>query len=325
MPLAKVVFFTSLSQEIASLVVSFAPPGFQVQTRSSASPDDEKMDLVRDADFLLLFPASIADRVLEEARRLKLIQLMSAGYDGMNLSLTRKLGIPVANNGGANSVAVAEQTILLILALYRRLNRYLAAVREGQWPRTGNVSPDTHELEGKTVGIVGFGNIGRQVARRLRAFDALIQYYDPFVSPTEPDVKALDARPVSLEELLKTSDVVTIHTPLSRDTAHLIGAKELAMMKPAAVLINTSRGGIVDQVALSKALIDGTISGAGLDVLEPEPPDPADLILSLDNAIITPHMAGPTYESYAKRARNSFANIQRVWEGKKPLWVARFQ
>ena len=324
MPKAQVIFFTSLDRETASLVSSYAPRELQVIIYPTVTPEEKKVKLVREADFLLLYPGHLSDTALKEAGRVRLIQLLSAGYDRINLKLAREMGIPVAHNGGANAVAVAEHTIMLILAVYRKLRLHLDSVKAGRWRSTEDTTPDTYEVEGKTVGIIGFGNIGREVTRRLRAFGAQIRYYDPYTTLTEAEEQELGARSATLEELQKTADVVSIHTPLSKETAHLIGAAELTMMKPSAIIVNTSRGGVIDQGALYTALTEGTIAGAGLDVLEEEPPDPGDSILRLENVIITPHMAGPTYDSFAKRARNAFANIQRVLEGEKPLWVARF-
>ncbi len=320
----KVVFFSHMDPELRHLAVSQALPGMRVIAESTTLDDEKKIELVEDADFIMLW-GPISDRVMQAARKCRLIQLLSAGYDRMNLKLASDLGIPVANNGGANSVAVAEQTILLILACYRKLLLYTDNVRAGRWRPTQDRRIDVFELEGKTLGLIGIGNIARQVARRARAFDVSLQYYDKYaqLSPSEED--ALGVRSVSLDELLRTSDVVSLHVPLTRETHHVIGKNELAMMKPTSIIINTSRGGVIDEPALVEALRSETIAAAGLDVTEQEPPDPTDPLLTMDNVILTPHMAGPTLESIPKRAANSFANIQRVWNGEPPLWVAGFE
>ena len=150
-----------------------------------------------------------------------------------------------------------------------------------------------------------------------------LQYYDKYQQLTPTEEGTLGIKGVSLEELLLTSDVVSIHVPLSPETRGLIGKSEMALMKPTAIIINTSRGGVIKEMDLVEALRSGVIAAAGLDVLESEPPDPNDPLLRLDNAIVTPHIAGPTLESIPKRAANSFANIQRVWNGEPPLWVAQ--
>jgi phosphoglycerate dehydrogenase-like enzyme len=320
----KVVFFTALAEEYCQIVVDKTPKGVNVIAAPTGMDDDEKIELAKDADFLLLFPGRISDRVMQAARKCRLIQLLSAGYDQMNLKLASDLGIPVANNGGANSVAVAEHTIMLILAIYRRLLHYANFVRSGGWRPSENRGIDVFEFEGKTLGLVGIGNIAQKVARRARGFDVNIQYYDKYASLSPTEEEAMGLKSVSLEELLSTSDVVSVHVPLTRETRYMIGKAELEMMKPTAIIINTARGGIIEDAALVDALKSGVIAGAGLDVMEHEPPDPNDPLPKLDNVIITPHTAGPTLESLPKRAANSFDNILRVWNGEPPLWTAKF-
>jgi phosphoglycerate dehydrogenase-like enzyme len=325
MPNPKVVFFTALSDEYRPLVTDQAPAGLNFIIASMGMDDDEKIELVKDADFLMLFPGRLPDRVMQAAKKCRLIQVLSAGYDQINLKLANDLGIPVANNGGANSVAVSEHTIMLILATYRRLLHYANYVKSGGWRPSQDRRIDVFEFEGKTLGLIGIGNIAQKVARRARAFDANLQYYDRYASLPPTEEEALGIKSVSLEELLRTSDVVSVHVPLTRETRHMIGKSELAMMKPTSIIINTARGGIIDEAALLEALQSGAIAAAGLDVLEHEPPDPNDPLPKLGNVIVTPHTAGPTLESFPKRAANGFANIQRVWNGGTPLWTAQFE
>lgn len=293
---AKVVFFTALAPGFREMVTDEAPDGLEVITAPVGLDDDEKIELAKDADFLLLFPGVLSDRVMQSAQQCRLIQLLSAGYDRMNLKLATDLGIPVSNNGGANSVAVSEHAIMLILAVYRRLLHYFSHVRGGGWRPERERDIDVFEFEGKTLGLIGIGNIAQKVARRARGFDVNLQYYDKYASLTPTEEEALGITSVSLEELLKTSDVVSIHVPLTRETRNLIGKDQLAMMKPASIIINTARGGIIDEAALVEALQSGAIAGAGLDVMEHEPPDPNDPLPKLDNVIVTPHTAGPTLE-----------------------------
>jgi len=322
---AKVVFFTNLDPELRQVVVDKALPGMDVTAAPADMDDDEKIELVRDADFIMLFPGKISDRVLQAAKKCKLLQLLSAGYDEMNLPLAEDLGIAVANNGGANRVAVAEHTMMLMIACHRRLMTYANDVKAGLWKQEQNRKIDVFELEGKTLGIIGMGNIGQQVAKRSRAFDMELQYFDKYhpLPPTQEDALGLQA--VALEDLLKTSDVVTLHVPLTKETYGMIGESALSLMKPSSVIINTSRGGVINEAALAQALAAGTIAAAGMDVMEHEPPDPNDPLLKLDNLIITPHTAGPTLESIPKRAANSFENIQRVWNGESPMWQPEYE
>ena len=325
MPNSRIVFLSDLDPQLRDIVVAQSLPGMEVACASLSLDDDRKAALAADADFLILWPARISERVFRAAGRCKLVQLLSAGYDQVDLSLAKELGIPVANNGGANSVAVAEHTILLILACYRRLVRYANLVTGGGWRELQDRKPDVYELEGKTVGLIGFGNIARKVARMLKGFDARVQFFDKYATVSAQEEKELGVRPVSLEELLRTSDAVSIHVPLTAETRDMVGKAEFELMKTSAIIVNTSRGGIINEPALLEALNSGSIAGAGLDVLEHEPPDPNDPLLKADNLILTPHNAGPTMESLSKRAANAFQNIQRVIDGKEPLWAAVFE
>ena len=321
----KVVFFTNIDAELRQVVADKALPGMDVVTAPADMDDDEKIDLVRDADFIMLFPGKISDRVLQAAPKCKLIQLLSAGYDEMNLPLAEDLGIAVANNGGANRVAVAEHTIMLMLATHRRMMWYANNVKAGRWKKEQDRKIDVFELEGKTLGIIGMGNIGRQVARRAAAFDLELQYYDKYHPLTPVEEETMGIKAVPIDTLLETSDIVSAHVPLTRETYGMIGKRELELMKPTGVVINTSRGGVIDETALAEALISGTISAAGLDVMEHEPPDPNDPLLQIENLIITPHTAGPTLESIPKRAANAFENIQHVWSGQPAMWTAEYE
>jgi len=321
----KVVFFTNIDAELRQVVADKALPGMDVVTAPADMDDDEKIELVRDADFIMLFPGKISDRVLQAATKCKLIQLLSAGYDEMNLPLAEDLGIAVANNGGANRVAVAEHTLMLMLATHRRMMFYANNVKAGRWKQEQDRKIDVFELEGKTLGLIGMGNIGRQVARRAAAFDMELQYYDKYhpLTPVEEETMAIKA--VDMDTLLQTSDVVSTHVPLTRETYGMIGKRELELMKPTGVLINTSRGGVIEETALAEALISGTIAAAGLDVMEHEPPDANDPLLQIENLVITPHTAGPTLESIPKRAANGFENVQHVWSGQLAMWTAEYE
>jgi glyoxylate reductase/D-3-phosphoglycerate dehydrogenase len=318
----KVVFFTNIDAELRQVVADKALPGMDVITAPADMDDDEKIELVRDADFIMLFPGKISDRVLQAASKCKLIQLLSAGYDEMNLPLAEDLGIAVANNGGANRVAVAEHTLMLMLATHRRMMFYANNVKAGRWKQEQDRKIDVFELEGKTLGLIGMGNIGRQVARRAAAFDMELQYYDKYHPLTPVEEETMGIKAVDMDTLLKTSDIVSTHVPLTRETYGMIGKRELELMKPSGVVINTSRGGVIEETSLAEALISGTIAAAGLDVMEHEPPDPNDPLLQIENLVITPHTAGPTLESIPKRAANAFENIQHVWSGQPAMWTA---
>jgi phosphoglycerate dehydrogenase-like enzyme len=278
--------------------------------------DEEKISLAREADFIVLHPAKLSGDVLREAKKLRLLQLLTAGYDEIDVRLAGELAVPVATNGGANAWAVAEHAVALLLAVYKRLVPTDRAVREGRW-REGFSAFSISEVAGKTVGVIGAGNIGRKVAQRLAAFETSIIYYD--VVPSPEIEKDLGARRVSLEEVLREADIITLHLPLMPETRGLIGQQQLAMMKPTTVLLNTSRGETVDEEALIEALREKRIAGAGLDVFHQEPVSPDSPLLQLENVVLSPHIGGHSYEAWFRRSGFAWENIQRVAAGQPPL------
>ncbi|MCB1743228.1 MAG: 2-hydroxyacid dehydrogenase [Gammaproteobacteria bacterium] len=293
------------------------PKGFEITVAAAGSA--EYRAAIGEADYLMGFVAGLIQSDLyAQAPRLKLIQLLSAGYDEADIEAARRAGVPVANNGGANSNAVSEHAMLLMLACLRRLTWQHKSVSAGQW--RGNQTPRVHELRGKTVGIIGLGTIGKKTARLARAFGVDLIYYD-VKRLTEAEEDALGVRFRLKDELLRSADLVSLHTPLNDSTRHMIGASELALMKPSAILVNTARGPVVNETALYEALSNGTIAGAGLDVFDEEPPPPDNPLFGLDNVVLTAHLAGPTLESHTARVRNGFDNVQRVARGEAPLWV----
>jgi len=274
-----------------------------------------------DAECLVGFgDGTMDDAFYKSAPKLKLVQLLSAGYDRCDIEAARRAGVPICNNGGANSTAVSEHALLLMLAVCRRVVWQHTNVAAGRW--RGNAVQDVKlfELKGRTLGIVGLGSIGKKVARLAQAFGMTVQYYD-IARLTEERADDLKVKFALFDELLKSSDIVSLHVPLSPDTKHMMGAKQFAMMKPSAYLINTCRGPVVDEKAMIEALTNGTIAGAGLDVFDQEPPPPDNPLFALQNVILTAHFAGPTYENQYSRFRNAFDNCQRVVRGEKPLWV----
>jgi phosphoglycerate dehydrogenase-like enzyme len=208
---------------------------------------------------------------------------------------------------------------MLILAVLKRLVRFHNEIVAGTW-RASLSEPPVYELAGRTLGIVGLGNIGKKVARRAAAFDMRVLYHD-IVRLSEDQEDALGVRFALFTELLRAADVVSLHVPLDDTTRGLVGAAELGLMKPSAILINTCRGPVVDEGALARALEAGTIAGAGLDVMADEPPPPGHPLLTLPNVTLTPHSAGPTWENWTARFRNGIDNPPRVAAGRRPRWV----
>lgn len=313
----RIVYFTSQNPAVSRILLEYAPADFEIVVHPIDTDDEKKISLVGDADFLLLFPGRLSDAVLKAAKKVKLIQLVSAGFDELDLELCRKLGIQVANNGGTNAQDVAEHTVALILGVYRRLVDLDKFARTNRWDEL-EIGLSTHTISGKTVGIIGLGHIGRQVARLLRGFGAYLIYND--VEEAQPELeRELRISRLGLVELLQTSDIVTLHVPLTEQTRHLIGRRELSHMKTTALLINTCRGQVIDEQALTSILKVNRIMGAGLDVLEEEPPDINHPLLSLENVLITPHVAGVTLDTWRRRSEIIYQNMQRVWEGNDPL------
>jgi phosphoglycerate dehydrogenase-like enzyme len=263
---------------------------------------------------------TIDDAFYASAPNLKLVQLLSAGYDRCDIEAARRAGVRICNNGGANSTAVSEHAILLMLAVCRRIIWQHGNVVAGRWRGNAVQNVQLYELKGRTLGIVGLGSIGKKTARLAQAFGMTVQYYD-IVRLTEERADDLGVRFALFDELLRTSDIVSLHVPLTKATRHMMGAAQFKMMKPGGYLINTCRGPVVDEPALIEALRQNTIAGAGLDVFDQEPPPPNNPLFTLQNVVLTAHFAGPTVENQYTRFRNAFDNCQRVIRGEKPLWI----
>jgi phosphoglycerate dehydrogenase-like enzyme len=314
----KILLGPKLPDSILEIARSLTPAGFELTVADQGTP--QFYEAAADAEYYLGSPRAMGGEFFRSAPKLRLVQLTSAGYDRVDIEAARKAKVPVANNGGANAIAVSEHAIMLMLAVLKKLVWHHNNVVAGKWLVGGPADSPVYELFGRTLGIVGLGNIGKKVARRAGAFDMNVQYYD-VLRLTEDQEDALGVRFVLLDELLRTSDVVSLHVPLNDRTRKFIGARELGLMKPTAALINTCRGPVVDEQALHDALVAGRIAGAGLDVMVEEPPAQKHPLFSLPNVTLTPHSAGPTWENWTARFRNGFDNIQRVANGGSPRWV----
>ena len=252
----------------------------------------EAYETMTDAEIMILRIFKAPAEVIERNKNLKMILRWGAGYDSVDIQAAGERGILVTNTPGANAGAVAELAVMLMLAVGRKLLCHYESLRQGEWSKNTFLN-SSYSLNNKIVGIIGAGNIGRQVAKRVQAFGAKTQYYDEF--KLTPAVEAEFSLPyVTFEELIRTSDIITLHIPLTDQTKHIIGAKELERMKPGAIVINTARGGLVDDCALAAAVRDGRLRGAGLDGVEREPLSPDDELLQDPNIIVTPHVGGGT-------------------------------
>ena len=304
------------AEEIALETV---PAGCELFLAKAGTP--EFLSALAGADCVVGFgDPAMDDAAYRAAPNLKLYQLLSAGYDRCDIEAARRAGVPICNNGGANSTAVPEHALMLMLAVSRRLVLQHASVAAGRWRGNDLAGTKLYELRGKTLGIVGLGAIGKKVARLAAAFGMAVLYHD-LQRLSEDAEDALGVRFRLLNEVLRESDIVSLHVPLTPASRRMIGAGELASMKATAYLINTCRGPVVDEAALAAALSDGAIAGAGLDVFEEEPPPADNPLFRLKNVVLTPHFAGPTWDNQQARFRNAFDNCQRVARGEKPLWI----
>ncbi len=261
-----------------------------------------------------------ADRQ-DKAPRLKVISKHGAGVDMIDIPAATKRGIVVANSGDANAFAVAQHAVTLMLATHRRVVFIDRMVRDGGYLNREKVGARLGDLWETTVGLVGLGNIGRHAAHMVgRGFNAKIIAFDPVMS--QEDMAAIDVEKIDdLHELLRRSDTVSLHVPLTAATKHMIGEAELKAMKPTAVVVNTSRGGIIDEAALIEALDAGEIAGAGLDVLEHEPPAMDDPLFSHEKVILSPHVGGGSEVALKKTALAAADAILAVLAGERPAYL----
>ncbi len=256
---------------------------------ASCRTDDEVVAAARDADAILNTMYWMGRPLFAQLPNLRVVVRGGVGVDNIDVDAATDAGVVVCNVIGYGFNEVANHAFAMILALNRRLLRLDGAVRQGRRPPPAQIMPHTGRIAGETLGLVSFGTIARAVARRARGFELTVLAYDPYVEPSVAHEAGVEL--VSLDELLRRSDYVSVHTPLSSQTRGLIGPRELSLMKPTALLVLTSRGGVVDEKALTESLRDGRLAGAGLDVFEHEPVTPDHPLLQLDNVVASPHYA----------------------------------
>ena len=279
------------------------------------------LPLVVDAEVLVVSCfAHVPAALIEAGRRLRGIVKYGVGVDNIDLRAAKERGIPVANCPDYGSGTVADHAFALLIALARRLT-----LQDADFRRNGWYWPDERycgvDLEGKTLGIIGLGRIGRKMARRAAGFEMRVVAYDPYVDVNSVDVDGCDLRFVSLEELLASSDFVSVHCTLTPETRQLLGERQLRAMKPSAFLIDVSRGAIIDESALVRGLQEGWIAGAGLDVFPDEPLADQHPLLSLPNVILTPHLAWYTWEAAARQSQQAVDAVLDILAGRRPRSV----
>jgi len=298
---------------------------FPIKLGSSLEIVDELIKKIRDTEILVVFDAPITYKVIQEAKNLKFIFCMRGGPVNIDIAAAEKRGILVSHARGQNAEAVADHTIGLLLAVVKNIVKGDYAIRKGLWERKELWKSEetvfrSVELKRRTIGIVGFGVVGRLVADRAKGFGMRILVYDPYVA--ESEIKSRGGEKVDFETLLKESDFITVHIRLSEETYHMFGEKQFSLMKPSAYFINTSRGPAVDQKALYKVLKEKRIAGAGLDVFEEEPIGANHPFCTLDNIVLTPHIAYVGTDYY-RGAMMAAEEINRYLTGEPLKYIAK--
>jgi phosphoglycerate dehydrogenase-like enzyme len=295
------------------IIRNVAPP--QLDLSFAENPDASTARLVSQSDMLLCV-SPVTEQMIASAPRLRLIHKWGIGVDKIDLDAADRHGVYVAITAGANASVIAEHAVLLMLAVLRRLTVADRSVREGKWS-AAELRPKSRQMAGKTVGIIGFGNIGRAVAELLRGFNTTLLYYDPSgtIGQTDP---ATTARCVRMDELLATSDIITLHCPGGPANRHLLNRTAIAAMKPGSIIVNAARGELVAEEALVEALASGHLLGAGLDTFEHEPLSPQSKLRLLDSVVLTPHAAGSVLDHVEPMAVHAFDNMVRLLRGELP-------
>lgn len=272
-----------------------------------------RVEIARHATVILAGWTAVEAAVIEAATHCRVIQKLGVGVDKIDVAAARRRGIPVLCAAGINADAVAEMTVLLMLAVVRRLRWASEELRAGRFQKEA-LRVSTFQLTGRTAGLVGAGHIGRAVARRLAPFDVRVVYFDVRRLPAEME-RALGVSYRPLDELVATSDIVSLHLPSTPETRGMFNADLFAKMKHGTVFINTARGALVDESALIDAVRRGTVLGAGLDVTAEEPLPPTSPLLRLENVLVTPHMAGVVADNFPRVIDHAYRNVMAVLGG----------
>ena len=306
-----VIYLSHATPDVYAIIGAAVPPGFRLLTLERDS-DDERREKIAGCEVAIVAASGLRKPVIDAARKLELVHHQGVGWqDTTDHALLRSRGIPLAFTPEGTTVGVAEHTVLLILAALKRLPYADAELRQGRF-HINALRPVSREVAGMTIGYVGMGRIARAVAERLAPFGTRGMFFDPEVA-----AHAGLSR-VELPQLLAESDVVTLHLPLTPQTRHLMSRENLARMKPGAYLVNTARGGLVDEAALLEALKAGRLAGAALDVFEEEPVRAGHPLAALPNVVLTPHISAGTRDALATKMKAIFDNVQHFYRG-EPL------
>ena len=307
----QVLYLSHATPEVYSIIGAAVPPGFQLLTLESDS-DDERRQKIAACEVVIVAATPFRKPVIDAARRLELVHHQGVGWqDTTDHALLRERRIPLAFTPEGTTLGVAEHTVLLMLAILKRLPFADRELREGRF-HINALRPVSREISGLTIGYVGMGRIARAVAERLAPFGTRGIFFDPEVSSND------GLERTTLEALLERADIVTLHLPLTSETRHLMNRERLGRMKRGAYLVNTARGGLVDEKALFEILLSGHLGGAALDVFETEPVAAGHPLARLPNVVLTPHIAAGTRDALATKMKAIFDNVQRFYRG-EPL------
>lgn len=307
-----IVVLDLMTPERADKLREFLPEGFAL-THGTARGDAHMKEIIAEADYAIAGQVGVNREVLSAARKLKLLHKWGVGVDNLDLDAAREFGIRIARTTGSNAVPVAEFALGLTLSALRFISYGHAELKKGEW-RGGRLPGETFMLSGKTVGIIGFGAIGQNLARLLKGFGCTILYNKrrPLDAAEEA---AIGAKFAAMPELLAHSDVISLNCPLTPETANLIDREAFKAMKRTAVLVNVARGGVMVEADLIEALNAGEIAGAAMDVFETEPLPPDSPLLKVEKLVVTPHLAAIAADNFAPVVKRMFANMLHVSRG----------
>jgi D-3-phosphoglycerate dehydrogenase / 2-oxoglutarate reductase len=306
----------TVEQRYALELEALAPIADIIEVRADTT--EEFAASVHDMDAIITAWGLRIDRsVVQSLERCVVIGVGSVGVDMVDIEAATSAGIVVTNVPDVFIEEVADHAMMLLLDVVRRTSRMARMARDGEWYQARPILSKVPRLFGQTLGLYAFGNVARCMARRAQAFGVRVIAYDPYLS--ELEITAAGVEPVGFHELLERSDYLSIHAPHNAETEHAIDADALARMKPSAVIVNTARGPIIDESALVDALRSGVIAGAGLDVLEHEPPDPDNPLLQMDNVLVTPHVASATTRMRPETRRRVGREVALVLRGRWPM------
>ncbi|MCZ6474017.1 MAG: hydroxyacid dehydrogenase [SAR324 cluster bacterium] len=305
-------YFHRLDESAQYVIIGQEPDG---------SYSQQTLEELADVDALIVSNQPVTEQLLAACPKLKIVQRTGVGYENLDLEAAARRGVPCCNLQGVNKESVAEHGMLLILALARQFVEAQELTRQGRWQEAKQLNQQSFELKGSTLGIVGLGDTGSNLARRARAFEMQIVYND--VRDIDPEiVESLGARYMEKDQLYAEADIISVNTTYNPSTDGMIGARELALMKPQARLICCARGNIIDEQALADALNAGRLAGAGLDVFSSEPISEDNPLRNAKNVYITSHIAGVTEDAIARSFAWAHENVRNVVEkGEKPRWV----